>query len=72
MTPARMFTELADLLAKLKDAPFEFVVIDEAQDVSISQLRMLAAMAGVSPDGRGSARPDSLFFAGDLGQRIFQ
>jgi superfamily I DNA/RNA helicase len=46
--------------------------VDEAQDVSISQLRMLAAMAGVAPDGSGSVRRNSLFFAGDLGQRIFQ
>jgi superfamily I DNA/RNA helicase len=39
-------------------------VIDEAQDIGIAQLRFLAAM--------GAWRPDSLFFAGDLGQRIFQ
>ena len=72
MTPSRMFTELAALLSSQKQPPFDFVVIDEAQDVSISQLRMLAAMSGVAPDGSGSVRPDSLFFAGDLGQRIFQ
>jgi mRNA-degrading endonuclease RelE of RelBE toxin-antitoxin system len=51
-------------LATLKDLPFEFVVVDEAQDVSISQLRFLAALGG--------NRPNALFFAGDLGQRIFQ
>lgn len=72
MTYARMFTLLAGKLAALKHPPFEFVVIDEAQDVSVSQLRMLAAMAGVAPDGTGQIRPNSLFFAGDLGQRIFQ
>lgn len=72
MTHARMFTLLASKLASLKHPPFEFVVVDEAQDVSVSQLRMLAAMAGVSPDGSGQIRPNSLFFAGDLGQRIFQ
>ncbi|WP_373069951.1 UvrD-helicase domain-containing protein [Gemmatimonas sp.] len=43
---------------------FDFVVVDEAQDISVPQLRLLAAMAG--------SRPDGLFFAGDLGQRIFQ
>ncbi len=43
---------------------FDFVVVDEAQDISVPQLRLLAAMAG--------GRPDGLFFAGDLGQRIFQ
>ena len=40
------------------------IVVDEAQDVSVPQLRFLAAAAGNTPDG--------LFFAGDLGQRIFQ
>lgn len=72
MTQARLFTELASNLAQLKHTPFEFVVVDEAQDVSVSQLRMLAAMAGVAPDGSGTVRPNSLFSAGDLGQRIFQ
>lgn len=72
MTQARLFTELASKLAQLKHPPFDYVVVDEAQDVSVSQLRMLAAMAGVAPDGSGAVRPNSLFFAGDLGQRIFQ
>lgn len=74
-TAARLFTELATKLSELKHPPFDFVVVDEAQDVSVSQLRMLAAMAGVapnSPSGSGTVRPNSLFFAGDLGQRIFQ
>lgn len=44
--------------------PGDFAVIDEAQDVSVAQLRFLAALAGGKADG--------LFFAGDLGQRIFQ
>jgi len=44
--------------------PYDFVVIDEAQDVSVPQLRFLAAL--------GANRPDALFFTGDLGQRIFQ
>lgn len=43
---------------------FDAVVVDEAQDVSVPQLRFLAALASVRQDG--------LFFAGDLGQRIFQ
>lgn len=72
VTHSAMFTQLAHLLAALKHPPFDYVVVDEAQDVSISQLRMLAAMAGVARDGSGSVRRNSLFFAGDLGQRIFQ
>lgn len=72
MTPARMFTDLAQQISTLPHPPFDFVVVDEAQDLSVSQLRMLAAMAGVAPNGSGQVRPNSLFFAGDLGQRIFQ
>ncbi len=52
----------------MRHPPFEFVVVDEAQDVSISQLRFLAAVSS----NQGQVRPNSLFFAGDLGQRIFQ
>tara|TARA_Y100000052_G_scaffold26871_1_gene32776 strand:- start:33901 stop:35988 length:2088 start_codon:yes stop_codon:yes gene_type:complete len=44
--------------------PYTHVVVDEAQDLSVPELRMLAAI--VSPT------PDAMFFAGDLGQRIFQ
>ena len=40
------------------------MVVDESQDISIAQLRFLAAIGG--------NRPNGLFFAGDLGQRIFQ
>jgi hypothetical protein len=43
---------------------YDYVVVDEAQDLGIQQLRLLAAL------GQGQA--NSLFFAGDLGQRIFQ
>ena len=45
-------------------APYQHAVVDEAQDVSVPQLRFLAALTG--------DRPDGLFFGGDLGQRIFQ
>ena len=68
MTEAEMFARLTAKIATLRHPPFDFVVVDEAQDVSIAQLRFLAAM-GTS---KGSMRPNSLFFAGDLGQRIFQ
>lgn len=64
ITNAEMFTALADSVAR-KDRPvFDFAVVDESQDVSVAQLRFLAAL--------GAARPNALFFAGDLGQRIFQ
>jgi len=64
VTYSDMFNRLASQLAQSKNRPFDFSVIDEAQDVSVSQLKFLAALAG--------GRKDGLFFAGDLGQRIFQ
>ncbi|MEN6371840.1 MAG: UvrD-helicase domain-containing protein [Armatimonadota bacterium] len=64
ITPSTMFSRLAAHFAQVQHPPFDFCVIDEAQDVSVAQLRFLAAM--------GNSRPNSLFFAGDLGQRIFQ
>ncbi|MDE2201078.1 MAG: ATP-dependent helicase [Rhodospirillales bacterium] len=68
---ARNLVTWAETVARVTDhysgaaaKPFTHAVIDEAQDISIPQLRLLAAIvpAGV----------DSLFFAGDIGQRIFQ
>lgn len=62
-TLSRMFSELAVHLKKIKNPPFDYAIVDEAQDISVAQIKFLAAL---------SSRPDSLFFAGDLGQRIFQ
>ena len=64
LTSSALFTMLAATMEGLKSPPFDFSVIDEAQDISVSQLRFFAAMGG--------NRPNALFFAGDLGQRIFQ
>ncbi len=63
ITHAQLFTALANVIAHSK-APFDFAVIDEAQDLSVAHLRFFA--------GLGGNRPNALFFAGDLGQRIFQ
>ena len=63
-THAGLFTALASALAKGKHPPFDFAVVDEAQDITVSGLRLLAALGG--------GRPNALFLAGDLGQRIFQ
>lgn len=68
ITHAELFTRLAAWVAERKHPPFDFAVLDEAQDVSIAQLRFLAAMG----KSQGSDRANALFFAGDLGQRIFQ
>jgi len=64
LTEPAMFTRLAAQIAGAAHPPFDFCVIDEAQDVGVAELRLLAALGG--------GRPNGLFFAGDLGQRIFQ
>ena len=64
ITNSGLFNMLAGLYAGGTSSPFDFAVVDEAQDISIAQLRFLAALGG--------GRANSLFFAGDLGQRIFQ
>lgn len=63
-TSPMLFDAVSEEIAASGTRPFDFVVVDEAQDVNVPQLRFLAALAG--------DRPDGLFFAGDLGQRIFQ
>jgi superfamily I DNA/RNA helicase len=64
LTEAGMFGKLAVAIGKANNKPYDFAVVDEAQDVSVSQLRFFSALGGI--------RPNALFFAGDLGQRIFQ
>ena len=64
VTYSDLFSQLAAKLENASNPPFEFVVIDEAQDVSVAQLRFLSAL--------GADQTNRLFFAGDLGQRIFQ
>jgi len=64
VTYSDLFSRLASRLAESEGPPFDFAVVDESQDISVAQLRFLAAL--------GAGRPNSLFFAGDLGQRIFQ
>jgi len=64
VTQAQLFSTLAAAISKNKNAIFDFAVVDEAQDISIAHVRFFAALGG--------NRPNALFFAGDLGQRIFQ
>src|SRR5258708_14340117 len=64
MTPASLFATLAAHYGPRTDKPFNHIVVDEAQDLGIAELRFLPSIAPHSPD--------ALFFAGDLGQRIFQ
>lgn len=64
LTEAMIFAAVAGQHRDRPDKPFSHIVVDEAQDLGVAALRFLAAIA---PSG-----PDSMFFAGDLGQRIFQ
>ncbi len=64
ITVPQMYSQLAAELKERERSPFDYIVVDEAQDLSVAQLRFLAAI--------GRTRPNALFFAGDLGQRIFQ
>jgi len=64
VTMPTVFAKATKLILTDKVQPADFIVIDEAQDVSVPQLRFLAAAAG--------SKENALFFAGDLGQRIFQ
>jgi hypothetical protein len=56
--------EATVLLGEMSDRPFQHVVIDEAQDLSPSQWRLLRA--AVAPAA------DDVFIAGDTHQRIYQ
>lgn len=64
ITFAELFTTLATVISNNSKPIFDYAVVDEAQDISPAHLRFFAALGG--------GRPNALFFAGDLGQRIFQ
>jgi hypothetical protein len=64
MTPASVFAALTAHYPTRTDKPFANIDVDRAQDLSVAVLRFLAAIA---PEAQ-----DALFFAGDLGRRIFQ
>lgn len=63
MSANEMFGLLADHFRDHPDSPrmYDFVVVDESQDLCEAELGFLAHYA---------QRPDALFFAGDVGQRI--
>lgn len=64
LTYSQLFTSLATAISDKQNIIYDYIVIDEAQDLSVAHIRFLAAL--------GKDRPNALFFAGDLGQRIFQ
>lgn len=64
LTMPQVYAALTGAFEAGSVCPYDFVVMDEAQDIGVQQLRFLGAV--------GANRPNSLFFAGDHGQRIFQ
>jgi superfamily I DNA/RNA helicase len=64
ITHAQLLSALATSISKNKNVVFDYAVVDEAQDISVAHVQFIAAL--------GAGRPSALFFAGDLGQRIFQ
>ena len=64
LTEAGVFRAVAEHYRERSAKPFHNIVVDEAQDLGVPELRFLGTIA--------STAPDALFFTGDLGQRIFQ
>lgn len=64
LTWPMIFGQVTGHFSARAEKPFSHTIVDEAQDLGVPELRMLAA---ITPAGS-----DALFFAGDLGQRIFQ
>lgn len=63
LTSSQLFAAVETTFNGKEDKPFTHVIVDEAQDLGVSELGMMGAI---------SSGPNSLFFAGDIGQRIFQ
>lgn len=63
-TMPEIFGRLTVFYTTEQRSPYDYCIIDEAQDIEVSQLRFMASLCGNKGNG--------LFFTGDLGQRIFQ
>lgn len=64
LTEPALLGRVTAALAEDGPPPYDYAIVDEAQDISVPALRFLAAL--------GRDNPQALFFTGDLGQRIFQ
>lgn len=64
VTWSMIYNRLTEWLRGGGRLPFEHFVVDEAQDLTVAQVRFLAEA--------GKLRADALFLAGDIGQRIFR
>jgi hypothetical protein len=59
---AEVFARAAETASGAR--PYDFAVVDEAQDLGVSEASFLAALDG--------GRPNALFFADDLGSASFR
>lgn len=64
ITMAGALYNISDKLKSSRNLPYDFVVVDECQDLTQAHLTFLNSLV--------SQKANNLFFAGDLGQRIFQ
>lgn len=64
VTWAEVFGRLSESFVQTVARPYDFAVVDEAQDLGVAEARFLALLT--------AGRENGLFLAGDLGQRIFQ
>lgn len=64
LTWPMLLRRVAAHLLERDERPFDYAIVDEAQDLDVAELRFLAML--------GDRHAESLFFSGDLGQRIFQ
>lgn len=64
ITWPELLARATDVIAQEKIMPYSHIVIDEAQDLGVAEAKFIVSLA--------ADRPEALFFAGDLGQRIFQ
>ena len=59
-----IFGEAAAYFAAQEHKPFTHIIVDEAQDLGVPELRLFSTIK--------ADNPGALFFSGDIGQRIFQ
>jgi hypothetical protein len=64
VTEAEIYGQLSNLIHDDPALGISHIVVDEAQDLTVAQVRFLGEVA--------KRRPDAVFLAGDIGQRIFR
>ena len=63
-TQAEIYRQISNLIGNKAALGFSHIVVDEAQDLTVAQVRFLGEFA--------KQRREAVFLAGDIGQRIFR